>query len=400
MRRGPERLCFVFIFLLFSGWICPAQNIRNQGSIDAEYRRQAVSLAASLEINTLAAQVLLTAVDGRDAVSQKTRELLAKVPAGGIMLFSHNMGVDPEKTGIFIAELFRCITAVSLPPFMAADQEGGSVQRFRGKAALPPPLSYWEKLPENNRGVSPHNTRSNTRNSGSPLPAAMEAAFDAIEKDAAGAGRELRRIGITLNLAPVTEVLTTENQPFLKNRSYSPDPVFVSRAAAAFVRGMQSAGVASTLKHFPGNSAADPHRSRSVLTLSGAELEKLLEPFNELIRREDPAVVMLSHVIVPSWDTKPSSLSLRAVRRLRGMGFTGIIMADDFSMAAAGSPVEICAVEALAAGVDMIMAWPGDLLKIHQAILTALDTGKLSERRLREAAERIIYQKIRYGLIR
>ena len=362
----------------------PAQNRRSQRqAADVEYRLRAARIAASMDIKKLAAQVLLAAAEGKDTVPERTRKLLTDIPAGGIILFSFNVSSDPEKTGAFIEELTRCIAAVSLPPFIATDQEGGEVQRFRGKAVLPPPLSYWDKISDT--------ARQN--------PTAVSVIFSAIEQDAAGAGRELRRLGVSLNLAPVAEVLTEENRSFLRRRSYSPDSVFVAKAAGAFIRGMDSAAVASTLKHFPGNSSADPHRRNSVLTVSGAELEKLLEPFGELVRNVSPAAVMLSHVVVPSWDTKPSSLSSAVVKRLREMGFTGIIMADDFSMAAAGSPVEICVVEALAAGVDMIIAWPKDLRKIHQAILSALEAGTLSERRIREAAERIIYQKIRYGLI-
>ena len=385
MLNGKGALSFFCIFLLFLGGIVPAQNRRRQKqTVDDEYRLHAARLAASMDIKKLAAQVLLTAVEGKDTVPERTKKLLAEIPAGGIILFRSNISSDSERTCIFIEELSRCIADVSLPPFIATDQEGGAVQRFRGKAVLPHPLSYWENISET--------ARQN--------PVAAGVVFSAIEQDAAGAGRELRRQGVTLNLAPVAEVLTKENQAFLKRRSYGHDPVFVVRAAAAFIRGMDSAGVAATLKHFPGNSAADPHRNKSVLPVSGAELEKLIEPFGELVRNVSPAVVMLSHVVVPSWDAKPSSLSSTVVRRLRGMGFNGIILADDFSMAAAGSPLEVCVVEALAAGVDMIIAWPRDVRKIYQAILSALEAGTLSERRIREAAERIIYQKIRYGLIR
>jgi beta-N-acetylhexosaminidase len=385
MQKIVVRIFFLFLVC----GILPAQSRRNQileGPPDpeslhrTEYLQRAAQLTASMSKKNLCAQVLLTAVNGREAVSERTRRLLADVPTGGIALFAYNISPDPEKTRTFIEELCRCISGVSIPPFVAADQEGGGVQRIRGKAALPPPLSYWERF----------STQPET---------AARAILAAVEQEAAVAGRELRRIGVTLNLAPVAEVLTAGNQPFLKSRSYGPDAAFTVGAAAAFIRGMESAGVASNIKHFPGNSAADPHRSKAVLNMSGAELETLVAPFGELILRETPAAVMVSHVIVPAWDSKPCSLSPVAVKRLREMGFTGIIMADDFAMAAAGSPAEICAVEALAAGVDLIMTWPDNLQKVHQAILSAIEAGKLSEERIREAAERIIYQKLRYGVI-
>ncbi|GHV85802.1 hypothetical protein AGMMS50230_14100 [Spirochaetia bacterium] len=329
----------------------------------------------------LAAQVFLSAVEGR-SFTENTRRLLTEIPAGGIMLFAYNVSADTEKSRLFIDELSRFVAALSVVPFIASDQEGGAVQRFRGKAALPAPLSYWERREMTASGAG-----------GGDILAVLE-------QDAMAAGKELRRIGITLNLAPVAEPLADINRSFLKDRSYGPDAAFTASAAAAFVRGMKSAGIASVLKHYPGNSGADPHRSRAKLDISAAELERLTGPFRFVIDREEPAAVMVSHVIVPAWDDRPLSLSPQAVKRLRDFGFEGIILADDFTMAAAGAAPEVSTVEALKAGVDMIMAWPGDLRKQHRAVLDALERGELSEARLREAAERIIFQKLRYGLIR
>ncbi|MDR0599067.1 MAG: glycoside hydrolase family 3 protein [Treponema sp.] len=360
-----------------------------KNSEDPRVRQRAAELAASLDRKKLAAQVILTAVEGRGSVPPRTRELLSEIPAGGIMLFSRNVSQDPENSRTFIGALVQCVASLSVPPFIASDQEGGRVQRFRDKAALPPPLSYWENFQKAATEAGGAGKNSVER----------RATILAVENNAALAGRELRRLGVNLNLAPLAEPLTAENSPFIQDRSYGPSQEFTREAAAAFVRGMERVGVACTLKHFPGNSGADPHRKKAELALSGTELNALVAPFAYVIREESPAVVMLSHVIVPSWDTRPSSLSPGAVRRLRALGFNGIILADDFIMAAAGDLVEVCAVKALKAGVDMIMAWPADLRKIHQALLAALDGGDLTEERLREAAERILYQKIRYGLI-
>jgi beta-N-acetylhexosaminidase len=367
---------------------------RGRGGVsqNAALRDRAARIVSGMDRKTLAAQVFLTAVAGR-SMNEETRRLLAETPAGGIMLFGYNVSAGPEGSRRFIEELSATVAAVSVAPFIAADQEGGAVQRFRGAAALPPPLSYWEALEKRETGGGPGGT-------GGSSGGARREALTALEKEAALAAGELRRMGVTFNLAPVAEPLTEGNRPFLKDRSYGPDGDFTADAAAAFVRAMDSAGVASAVKHFPGNSGADPHRSRSALDLSETELERLIRPFRSVLGRTEPAAVMVSHVIVPAWDSRPSSLSPRAVKRLRDLGFGGIILADDFAMAAAGAPPEVCAVEALAAGVDMIMAWPGDLRGLHRAVLAALDKGGLTEARLREAAERIVYQKIRYGLIR
>jgi beta-N-acetylhexosaminidase len=341
-------------------------------------RDRAAEIVDSTDIKLLAAQLILCAVNGKGTVSDKTLKLLDEIPVGGVTLFGYNIVPDQEKNRAFVEKLFKYLSKKTLPPFVATDQEGGAVQRIRGKAALQPPLSYWEKVQagQNNDTV-----------------------IASIEHDAAKSGQELRRIGVTLNLAPLAEVLTKGNQPFLKTRAYSSDPVFVVNAAAAFIRGMENAKVASTLKHFPGNTGIDPHHHKVILEVSEAELEVMIGPFKELIRRESPASVMVSHAIVPSWDSIPLTRSPIAVKHIRDMGFNGIILADDLSMVAVGAPPEIAVVEAVIAGVDMFFAWPNDLPQLYNALLKAIETGALSEERVRESAKRVIYQKIRYGII-
>jgi beta-N-acetylhexosaminidase len=115
-------------------------------------------------------------------------------------------------------------------------------------------------------------------------------------------------------------------------------------------------------------------------------------------------MVMISHVLVPAWDSEHSaSLSPRVIQDwLRGeLGFTGVVLSDDFSMSAVSSikNAEDASVEALNAGGDMVMAWPSNINAIPAAILKALGNGRLSRDRLREAATRIITVKLRAGLL-
>jgi len=108
---------------------------------------------------------------------------------------------------------------------------------------------------------------------------------------------------------------------------------------------------------------------------------------------------MVSHSKVPAWDSAIASLSpvIMGVWLRQKLGFGGIIICDDFSMASAEDclSVEAAAVASLAAGADMVLVWPPDLLKTHQAIQAALADGRLTRRRLLEAAERIIFEKER-----
>jgi beta-N-acetylhexosaminidase len=211
-------------------------------------------------------------------------------------------------------------------------------------------------------------------------------------------------MGITVNLAPVAETLSPENRAFLESRSYGPDPAFVEAAAAAFIRAMDAAGIACVVKHFPGNSGADPHSGPARLEAGRAELDAAAAPFAGLIQKLRPPALMVSHVVAAARDgERPASLSAAVIQGwLREeLGFRGVIIADDFSMAAVarGLSLQDAAVEALAAGADMVMVWPSSAAPVHRAVLAALEDGRLPRRRLLDAAERIIAEKLRYGLV-
>jgi beta-N-acetylhexosaminidase len=354
------------------------------GEIAAAGPEEAARIAASLDDRILAAQVLLSGTDGRTDLDPVMGRIFAQCPPGGVILFRYNLGPDGGTIRRFLARIAGVVgEAAGLPPFIAVDHEGGSVHRFGAVLPrLPAPASYAAMADGRGR----------------------EAALTALEAEARRAGGELRRLGITLNIAPVAEVLTAENRPFLEDRSYGGESGFVGAAAAAFIRGMAAAGVGCTAKHFPGSTGTDPHGAPSRLSPDRAALGALAEPFAHIIRTGAPAAIMVSHAVVPALDGERSaSLSPAVTAWLRGeLGFRGIVMADDFSMAAVtpgGLPPAEAAVRALDAGADMVMTWPGQIRSVHAGILAALGEGRLSRERLREAAARIIAEKIRLGLI-
>jgi beta-N-acetylhexosaminidase len=396
MRRAS--FLFLALCIPFPSTILPVVHAETPGTAAAPgvsgdtIREYAGHLARSLDDRTLAAQVLLTGIDGKGVLGDPMKALLKRVPAGGILLFRYNLSVERSRVAPFLAEAAEAASvrgtldedAVTIPPFIAADHEGGKVHRFGdGVGRLPAPIVYW-------------NTAS---------ARTWDIALEKLESAARESGRELRSLGLTMNLAPVAEPLTGENRAFLDNRSYGPNPVFVTRAAAAFIRGMEAAGISCVVKHFPGNTGADPHTGTVTLYADREELDRMTAPMAALIRSGIPAV-MVSHTLVPARDpNRIASLSPLVIGTwLRGeLGFTGIVLADDFSMGAAASfarTPEDAVVDALNAGVDMVMAWPGNLTAIHAAILRALREGRLPRERLEEAAERILYEKIRRGMVK
>ncbi|MDR0455568.1 MAG: glycoside hydrolase family 3 protein [Treponema sp.] len=383
-----------------------AVNTEDQAAKDHAARLQAASrIAAALSDRQLAAQVIISGIDGKGRLPSYMRLLLTECPAGGIMLFRYNLDTDNDAIQELIAETAAFITSenivelqtiAAVPPFITVDHEGGSVNRFRpGVADLPPAASYREIA----------------------LNKGRDSAIAQVNADSFNAGKAINTLGINLNLAPVAEYLNAENRDFLEDRSYGPDPAFAAEAAGAFIAGMEQAGVLCVVKHFPGSAGADPHRFPSVLKGGRDDIAELTGPIAALIHDGHARAVMVSHSVVPAWDSANiASLSPVVMGEWlrQELGFEGIIVCDDFSMAAAAGPVaasgtaaanqsqlkpETAAVLSLAAGADMVLVWPPDLRRTHRAIVAALDDGSLSRERLREAAGRIIFEKIRMGLI-
>jgi beta-N-acetylhexosaminidase len=384
MRRAV--LPFFAAFLLFA----PIPLFTGETSREEALRVRAVQMAKSLNDRALAAQVLLTGIDGKGSLNNGMKALLRRIPAGGILLFRYNLSVKKTEIAPFLEAVSGAVrSGGGIAPFMAVDHEGGAVHRFgEGVTRLPAPLAYWEKIRAGEEGRAGGKTQRET--------------LAELEEDAFLSGEEMRGLGITLNLAPVAEVLTDGNRVFLDDRSYGPDAAFVEAACAAFIRGMERAGILCTVKHFPGNTGVDPHNGKSVLIADRAELNRMAAPMIRLFKSPRPPVVMVSHVLTPAWDSERSaSLSPAVIGSwLRGeLGFGGLVLADDFTMGAASSAPKEAAVEALNAGVDMLMAWPLNINTIHAAILNALHEGRLPRARLEEAAARIIYEKLRLGIV-
>src|SRR5881396_3973032 len=175
--------------------------------------------------------------------------------------------------------------------------------------------------------------------------------------------RELRRLGVDLNLGPVLDVLTERYSPNIGIRSYGKDPKIVSRYGVARIRGMTRGGVAACPKHFPGkgHSPLDAHLALPVIESTWAEMHAThLPPFLEAIASGVDGV-MTSHPVYPNLDPTrvPATFSRLIVEDyLRGeLGFRGAIVSDDLEMGAIvqSCPVGEAAVRAAQAGHDLLL---------------------------------------------
>jgi len=344
-------------------------------------KMRALEIASSLDDRLLAAQILISGIDGRGNLQPHMESLFKNHPPGGVMLFRYNLNTSNDSISGFLSQISSSINEKSgIVPFIAVDHEGGTVYRFQnGVASLPAASTYWEIF----------------------LSEGKEIALEKIFNDVYKSGLEIKELGINMTFAPVAEYLTDDNCEFLESRSYGPDPSFTAEAAAVFINAMEQAGVICVVKHFPGSAGPDPHYSFSVINGEKEELDELVFPFAYVFVNGARAV-MAAHTIVPVIDDKIASLSQLVMRNWlrQELKFDGIIISDDFIMASAGSTSpEEAAVLSVAAGADMVLVWPANLARTHAAFIAALEEGRLSRERLIDAAARIIYEKLRLGLM-
>ncbi len=214
-------------------------------------------------------------------------------------------------------------------------------------------------------------------------------------------------VGANVVLAPVADVNTDPRNPVIGVRAFGDEPGVVSRHVAAAVRGIQSAGAAACVKHFPGHgdTHVDSHHALPTLTIDPDEIERMhLPPFMAAIDA-GVAAVMTGHLVVPAWGAAPATLNPAVLGRLRDLGFEGVIVTDALDMAAVRETVGAGpgAVQALLAGADLLCIGnprnPGaasaadqderDFREVQSAILAALDDGTLPVAVLERAAERV-----------
>jgi beta-N-acetylhexosaminidase len=288
----------------------------------------------------------------------------------GVCLYGENVA-SREQLAALVAE----IRAAKPDALVAIDEEGGDVTR----------LHYVE---------------------GSPYPgAALLGRLDDVVLTAsvgAAVATELRGIGVDLNLAPVADVNSDPRNPVIGVRSFGADPALAARHVATFTTAHERAGVATSVKHFPGHgdTAADSHLALPVVDVAlGVLRERDLPPFRAAIEA-GARTVMTSHIMLPQVDPSgPATFSSRILGDLlRGeLGFDGVIISDALDMAGAAefpSPdgetgIPAAAARALAAGCDLLCLGTGGSPAQLDAIADAVagvDPGRLADASARVAA--------------
>jgi len=283
--------------------------------------------------------MLVIGISGHQ-LTPRERDWLQHDACAGVILFARNFASKAQ-----VAELSQAIReAAPRPQLVCVDQEGGRVQRFRDGYSALPSLDGFGRL---------HATD----------PAA---AIDLAERHAWLMASEVRASGVDLSFAPVVDL--GRGNRAIGDRAFSPDPQVVAEFTRAYVRGMHAAGMAATLKHFPGHGSVleDTHYDTAVDDRPLEELRALdLVPFAAGIEAKADAV-MMAHVVYPQVAPEPAGYSARWIREILRdeMGFRGVVFSDDIGMAAAFSAGGVKArIDAhLDAGCDVVLVCHPDLV--------------------------------------
>ena len=215
--------------------------------------------------------------------------------------------------------------------------------------------------------------------------------------------RQCQLMGIHINFAPVVDVNINPQNPVIGTRSFGDSPELVARCAVAYGQGLESGGVLSVAKHFPGHgdTSEDSHKTLPTVSASRERMQRVeLYPFRAY-RDAGLGGVMTAHLRVPAYDAsgRPASLSRLITTDLlrKDMRFKGLVITDALEMRGAQvSEGNSVALEAFKAGNDILLG-PSQPLEARNTILQALHSGEVKETEVEEKCRRILAFK--YALI-
>lgn len=314
---------------------------------------------------------------------------------GGVILFDRDVQLQNPERNIQSPEQVKALTAslqanARTPLFIAVDQEGGKVRRFR-----------------EDRGFA-FSPSAKSMGQGAPAQTRLEG-----ERT----GKLLAELGVNLNFAPVVDVDVNPASPAIGKleRSFSSDPDLVALHAGAFCQGLLSQGVLPCLKHFPGHGSATVDSHLGLTDVSKTWTPAELRPYEMLIPLEASPLIMTGHLFLRQFDdVHPSTLSRAVLTGLlrQRLGFGGVIVSDDMQMRAIAdhygqAEAILLAVEA---GVDMLVFGnnldydPDIVPKAVDILAKAVQEGRLSRERIEASHERILAAKqllyTRFALVR
>lgn len=377
---------FIFVLVFFLSFAFNGMTedlmVVDEEETKADYLDQARFLMRKMTLEEKIYQLFFVTPEALTGEKRTTEinepDLLRKYPVGGVILFGQNI-VSEAQVKAFTKKIEEYALASQVfPPLIAVDEEGGSVIRIANK------LGYVQT--------------PSAEEIGKTCDAAL--AYEAGKHIA----QYLKPLGIHLDFAPVADVVTNEDAEII-GRSYGSDAEIVAGMAKEMRNGLRDGGIIPCYKHFPGHGAVE--ETHKGMGSSGRTLEEMRAmdwvPFREGIS-EEIEMIMISHLIMRgAGDTVPASLSSMAIQEfLRDeLGYEGVVITDALRMGAITKYYSAgeTAVMALRAGADFLLI-PADFSDAVDAVMKAVNTGKISAKSIDESVARIIALKIRYGVIR
>jgi beta-N-acetylhexosaminidase len=322
-------------------------------------------------------QLAIVGFDGH-TVPDEVRMLAREFDLGGVIFFGRNVAT-PEQ----VADLSRESQelAAGIPLWVSVDQEGGRVARLKR------PFTEWPPMATLGRA-------------GAPGDETLARRF------ATALAAELHAVGISLDYTPVLDIHTNPKNPVIGDRSLADRAEDVARLGSVIIRTLQGAGIAACGKHFPGHgdTSTDSHVEMPLLDHPPDRLEAVeLVPFKAAIAA-DVASIMTAHILIPSLDEElPGTLSPAIVDRLlkTKLGYQGLVLSDDLEMKAISGRYghSEATVLAVAAGCDAVLMCepaPAKQMAALEALIHAVEKGRIPLKRMEDAAVRHLRVKERF----
>ncbi len=348
------------------------------GAFDPEVERTIDRLLGMLTVEEKVGQLIVPALPARTIAigSGRAARMIDEIRPGGVVLFGENIR-SAEQVRVLVEDSQR---RSQIPLFVVIDHEGGRVDRLArptGTTRIPPAETIGSR--------------------GDPELAYTLGLLMA---------RELRSLGINVNLAPVADVRSVRGNPVIGDRAYSNDPRVVGEMAAAMVRGLQEGGVSAALKHFPGHGATEGDSHRRPVSLPYNEQRLWAIEFAPFLAGVDAGsdLVLTGHIAVPAvtGNDDPATIAPDLIDGIlrEQIGFSGVVISDSLDMGAIrrAAPSDEIGVLALVAGVDLLLR-PDDPWKTRDRLIAAIESGEITEERLDLSIRRILRLKFRRGLL-
>lgn len=359
----------------FNSYIIENQKIHQAKLTDYIKNMPLENKIAQLFIENLEGNTKFRTYENMKAITDKDDDEERPLVAGGYLFFSYNIADSVQAQKDFNNSINDfCRQNKIIPPYLAVDQEGGWVSRLK---------KLNTKLPSN-QDVAKNNS--------------IAQSYEIYREQAL----QMQSMGFHMNLAPVIEVCTPDNEDFLDGRSFGSFEQVLNYGRAC-VNAYENNQIATVVKHFPGNTNTDPHTGLPEIKLSEADLKESVRSFEEILKY-NPSAILMSHARTSAIDPGvPACLSKVWVTDIlrNTYKYQGIIFSDDIFMGALadnGYPPEKAALMAIDAGVDCIMISEKRFGKAARVIYKKAQEDSEFAKKIDQALLRILEYKEKAGL--